>query len=590
MMHRTLLCVPILVQDEPTALADAVRAQDLGADLVEFRIDELFSGALDAHGNLDAREVSAVLRLVAGSPVACIVTCRCAAEGGHYDGDDAARVALYERLGTAGLARALDAPATGGVSGEHPPRYIDVEHATYTRSANLRQKVDLAVDHPRQRRDVRTGLILSMHDFSGRPPDLLRRLSRMQLEDAASVVKIAVTARSVRDNLELLDLLAENAGGKPMIALAMGPFGLLSRALAPKFGAFLTFASLRKQSATAPGQPTVGELIDTYRFRSIGPTTRVFGVVGWPLEHSLSPAVHNAGFESLAPDTWDESEIAASLNAVYVPLPVPEGYEHFKASALALIDHPRLDFSGCSVTLPHKTSLVRLAGEQAGAGDGCVWSVDELSRACGAANTLVVRREGGRPVECLVSNTDAPAAVACIEETLGAVAGRRVAVLGTGGVARAVAAGLMRAGAGVLVISRERAKADGLAGEFSSLAALAGAGGRIAGAGMDEALAGGLDAVVNATPVGMMGGPEERGAPIDVERLAATSPGCVVMDTVYRPLKTPLLARAERAGLKTVDGLGMFVRQAGMQFAAFTGQPAPMGLFERVCREALKEL
>src|SRR5690606_36932426 len=106
---------------------------------------------------------------------------------------------------------------------------------------------------PKQERHVRTRLILSTHDFNGRPADLTRKILAMQAEPACAVVKVAYRARSIRDNLELFDTLSERQ--KPTIALGMGEFGLMSRALAPKFGGFLTFASLRDESATAPGQP-----------------------------------------------------------------------------------------------------------------------------------------------------------------------------------------------------------------------------------------------------------------------------------------------------------------------------------------------
>ncbi len=410
----TLLCVPIMVESVDAALADARAARDAGADLVEFRIDQLFSGAAGKAGEEEERRV---LRLVSTSPLPCIVTCRAMSEGGHYDGDDERRVSLLERLGTASGA------------GEHPPRYVDVEAATYARSANLRMKVDLAVKRE-------TSLILSMHDFNGRPPDLLRRVAQMRAEATPAVLKIAYRARSLRDNLELFDLLAE--AERPMIALAMGPFGLLSRVLAPKFRGFITFASLRPQAATAPGQPTVHELLDLYRFRAIGARTRVYGVIGYPVEHSISPAVHNAGFE------------AAGADAVYLPLPVPPEYEHFKATLGAMIDHPRLDFCGCSVTLPHKEHLVRFAREEAGAG-AQPWEIDEATRASGAANTLVIGRdEPGRAERFGVLNTDAPAGAACLVEELGTLAGRRVGLLGAGGVARSIACGLLSAGAHAL--------------------------------------------------------------------------------------------------------------------------------------------
>ena len=172
----------------------------------------------------------------------CIVTCRIASEGGHYDGDETDRIALFERLGR----------SEG--KGEHP-RYLDVELASYTRSANLRQKIDLAVGVPdhAQAGESRSSLILSTHDMATRPPDLMRRLASLNQQPAAAILKIAYLARSLRDSLELLDLPAQ--AHKPMIALGMGEFGLLSRILAPMFGGFLTFAALRPAATTAPASP-----------------------------------------------------------------------------------------------------------------------------------------------------------------------------------------------------------------------------------------------------------------------------------------------------------------------------------------------
>src|SRR5690606_36849201 len=131
-----------------------------------------------------------VQRLVAESPLPSIVTCRAAFEGGQYTGGEDERVSLYEAICT----------------GEHPPRYIDVELATYRRSANVRQKVDLAVQHPGQVREVRARLILSSHDFDDRPADLLRRIASMVDEPACAVAKFAWRARSLRDNLEAFEL------------------------------------------------------------------------------------------------------------------------------------------------------------------------------------------------------------------------------------------------------------------------------------------------------------------------------------------------------------------------------------------------
>ncbi len=546
----TLVCAPIMVHDTPLALAVAARARDLGADLAEYRVDELFSGEPGDEG--------AILSLVADSPLPCIVTCRPTWEGGSCDADDDARVSMFERLGTA----------------DHPPRYIDVELAAYDRSANLRQKVGLAIEHAGQVRDVRTSLILSTHDFEKRPPDLTRRVLAMSGHEAAAVHKVAFHARSLRDNLELFDLLSERT--KPTIALGMGEFGLLSRVLAPKFGAFLTFASVASTEVTAPGQPTIADLLGLYRFRSIGPETLVYGVVGWPVAHSLSPAVHNAGFEAVGHD------------GVYVPMPIAVGegdrhdadgaYESFKATMLAMIDHPRLDLSGVSVTIPHKQSLVRLAREQG-------WAIDALSEACGAGNTLTISRAGGR-VQASVTNTDAPAAAACLEDRVGVLAGKTVAIIGAGGVARAIAAGVAAKGGRVLVVNRTRERAEGL------VAALAEAGLGDAPAtaiDMGELADAAPDAIVNATPVGMAGGPAPDEAPINEDVLASLPAHAAVFDTVYNPVRTPLLAMAASMNRPTMDGVGMFVRQAALQFETWTGARAPTQLFERIVREKLAE-
>lgn len=577
MTGPTLVCVPIIVRDTDSALADAQTARSMGADLVEYRIDQFFTGAPGTNGPDGlAAEEKAILRIVAESPLPCIVTCRPEGpEGGDYDGPDDARIALFERLGT----------AFG--PGEKPPRYIDVELATYERSAATKQRLRLAVHHPEQLSDIHTSLILSTHDFTGRPMDLTRRILRMREEPAAAVCKVAYRCRSVRDNLELLELPTET--GKPTIAVGIGEFGLMSRILAPKFGGFLTYASLRPSQGTAPGQPTLRELLCTYHFRSIRPTTAVYGIIGWPVEHSLSPLVHNAGFHT------------AGVDAVYIPLPVPTGYEHFKATLTALIDHPRLDFRGCSVTIPHKENLYRFALEQREllANHGAVhpaataggrWSIDPTAAACGAANTLLIDRDPrtGRATGAMIANTDGAAAVECLQGRLGDLASRRIAILGAGGAARAIAAALMMADADVVVCNRTRKRAERLAAELRQSVPKHHFGpGTITAADLESVTRDCCDAFVNCTPVGMTGGPDPDGTPLNIPDLGLCTPETVVLDTVYTPIRTPLLRHAEAAGLGTVDGAAMFVRQAAAQFEAWTGKSAPLGLFELITREAL---
>jgi 3-dehydroquinate dehydratase / shikimate dehydrogenase len=526
----TFVVVSILVESvqEVSACLERVRAAvEEGAHLVEWRIDPIAD---------EPEAVGAVRRLVRESPLPCILTCRRAEEGGVFAGDESTRISLLEAV-------ALD---------PHPPRYVDVELAAYRSSRNLRQKVNLAIDHPAQVRDLSTSLILSSHDFEGRPADLLQRVEAMAHEEACRVIKVAWRARSLRDNLEAFDLLTERR--KPMVALCMGEFGLLSRVLAPKFNALLTFASDGVGAGTAPGQPNLSELRSLYRFGAINRETRVYGVVGWPVAHSQSPLVHNAAFG------------LAGKNAVYLPLPIPPEWEHFKATVGALIDHNRLDFSGASVTIPHKEHLIRFVKERG----GCV---DPLAERIGAANTLVVGAD--RMPACF--NTDAPAAASALDASLIAggrpLAHCRVAVIGAGGAARAAAVGLADTGAQVVIVNRNAARAEKAAADLLAAGAT-----RLSAGRLEDLACGCFHAFVNCTPVGMKGGPapDESPLPDDVH----LDDSITVMDTVYTPRRTPLLREAAARGARVVDGLAMFERQASLQFELWMSQPISLGALD----------
>jgi 3-dehydroquinate dehydratase/shikimate dehydrogenase len=560
----TLLVVAIPVEhasEVPEALETAAAEVRAGARLVEWRVDALAeeSDALQAIG-----------RLVRESPAPCVVTIRCLAEGGAYRGSDMDRVSLLEAIGTA----------------DPGPRYLDVELATLQRSANLRQKVLLAVDHDRQVRDLKTGLVVSVHDFQGRPADLVRRLSDMWSDPACAVAKVAWRARSVRDCVEAFELLRQ--APKPTTAICMGPFGLPSRVLAPKFGAFITYAKAEGEMGTAPGQLTVRQLRQLYRFDRIGTATRVFGVVGWPVEHSLSPRLHNAGFD------------ATGFDGVHLPLPVPAAWEHFKATLATLLDFGPLDLRGLSVTIPHKEHLVRWIRERGG-------TLDVVSQRCGAANTLLVDPTGGvRGV-----NTDAPAAAGALAAGMGwdpapserlasgesptqvpggpdvrqAWGGLRVAVLGAGGAARAVAAGLSLCGARVVVFNRTHERAESIERDLHRRPLPGGGESHVVAGRPDTLACGCFHAFVQCTSLGMEGGPDAQGNPLPDE--VPLDDTVTVMDTIYRPRRTPLVRMATSRGARVVDGTAMFVRQAELQFGLFTAQPAPPGLFRRVVDQAV---
>lgn len=494
----TLVCVPIAVDTPEQALADAHHAQLAGADMVEFRLDAFIE---------DASQIDACAKLVADSPLPCIATCRPNWEGGEYEGDEPTRLALFEHLAQA----------------EHAPRYMDIELATKSKP------------------DIGDCIILSTHDFEGRPANLTRQL--LQLRDSSAAVhKIAFRARSLRDNLELFDILTQR--DRPTIALGMGAYGLMSRVLAPKFGGFLTFASLKPEATTAPGQPSIAELLSLYRFKSITRTTKVFGIVGDPVEHSRSPAMHNAGFERVGYD------------GVYLPLPVAPGFESLKATLTELLASDTLNLAGLSVTMPHKENLVRLAREQG-------WSIDALAEQCGAANTLA--RDGD---SIRVLNTDGPAVADCLARTGLRLMDAPVLILGAGGMAQAAAFALADAGARVNIHNRTAERAQELAG-------------RVDGRHVEslEDLPP-MRAIVQCTPLGLAGGPAPGESPIFADALGDAT----IVETVYHPRETPLVQAATTRGLRVIDGLDVLVTQAAAQFRAFTGHDAPIDLLRKAAQ------
>ena len=520
----TLIAASIAV-DRPDAVSDALaralQAKAEGADLVEWRMDMLAA---------EPGAVEAARRLVRECPLPCIVTVRIAAEGGGWDGDETDRISFLEAVCTA----------------DHPPRYIDVELSSLGRSANFRQKVLLCVDHAAQVRDGLPGLIVSAHDFTGRPADLSRRIGQMWGDPACAVAKVAWRARSLRDVTESVELLAMRS--KPTAAICMGEFGLMTRVLAPKFGALLTYAHVDGDGATAPGQPSVRELVGTWGIRGIGRATAVYGVIGWPVAQSRSPQVHNGWFA------------AHAIDARYFPLPVAPGWESFKATVSELHACAALGFRGASVTHPHKEHLLRYVLE-------CGGDADDASAAIGAANTLVIGADG----RMQALNTDAPAVAEVMRSLAQAGAGwrgARVAVIGAGGAARAAAYAMVREGCDVTILARRIEQADAAASELSRLGAT-GVDGRISSAALPQLATRPFDALIHATPIGMRGGPDELGSPLQSADLVG--PQCAVLDMVSVPEETPLVQQARARGARVATGIQLLLAQARRQFMAWTG-------------------
>lgn len=256
----------------------------------------------------------------------------------------------------------------------------------------------------------------------------------------------------------------------------------------------------------------------------ISGTTRVAAVIGDPIRHSRSPAIHNAAYA------------ATGLDWVLVALEVHggRGYEAVRAA-------PALGLAGLSVTMPHKADAAR----------ACHTLAPDAAT-LGAVNTVVVHPDG----TLRGASTDGEGWLRAVGEGGLDVAGRHVLVLGAGGAARAVVLALGRRGARVTVAARD---------PEAAAAAAALADGRAVPLGLADPA--GVDVVVNATPLGMHG-----------EEVPVRTParGQWAVDLVYEPAETPFLRAAAAAGARTVGGLGMLVHQAALAFELMTGRPAPL--------------
>lgn len=491
----TLLCETVTGDSMAALLSarDAACAGDAAADLVELRLDGVRD--LDVAGALAGRT----------RPV--VVTCRAAWEGGRFDGSEEERRRV--------LRSALDCGA------EH----VDVE---------WKAAFDDVVAHDRRR------IVLSNHDFDRRPADLDARVRAMRAT-GAGVVKVAYAAAGLQDTLPLLAI----AGEGDAVVVGMGAAGLVTRLLAPRFGSRWTYGGRPVNGVpVAPGQVPIARMIEEFRFRAIGPETRLFGVVSRTAGHSLSPAMHNRAFA------------AAGLDAVYVPL-TTESFDDFLAFADAM------GIAGVSVTIPFKLDALRAAHR-----------AEARASSVGAANTLRRTASGWD-----ATNTDVDGFLDPLGGLSPDLRGRRAVVLGAGGSARAVVAGLVERGAVVQVSARRGVQAREVAGTLG------------ASVGPWPPAPGSWDLLVNCTPLGGANRRDESPLSGDAfegaREASAAADRPVVYDLTYGPGESALLRDARQAGCRTIDGLPMLVAQAERQFEWWTGvRPAP-GVMEEAARAAL---
>jgi 3-dehydroquinate dehydratase/shikimate dehydrogenase len=490
-----MICVSIGCTTHEEVVSEHRALARRGVELVELRLDHLTD-----FPDLD--------RLLNDRPTPVIMTCRRQDDGGRWQFSEAQRIRL--------LQSAIDKGA----------EYVDLEKdiaGQVSRSGNTRR-------------------IVSHHDFAETPTGLEQIHADMARSDP-DVVKLVTMAKAPGDMVRVLKLV--DASPIPMVGFCMGELGLPSRVLCGKYGAPFTYAATSGDREVAPGQLSFQAMHDVYHYDQIDSETRVFGVLGDPIGHSMSPLIHNTAYHH------------EGVNSVYLPLRVPA-----EVLSETLDDFEWIGFAGYSVTIPHKQAVMSKAAH-----------CDQPVKDIGAANTLFRDADG----QWRATNTDYVAALESLQLGLdplfGApgLQGRRVLMLGAGGVARAIGLAVLREGATLTIANRTHRRAIELAEQLGCEQVPVERRGDVP-----------ADVLINCTSVGMH--PRVDETPYRADWLHE---GMLVFDTIYNPENTLLLQQARERGCATVDGLEMFVRQAARQFELFTNRPAPVELMRHTVRQRM---
>lgn len=493
------ICVVIGRTRHKMVLIEIQEAAKRAAQMIELRLDFL-------------AKAPDFKRLLQDKPCEMLATVRRVADGGRWTGTEEARQMLLRQAIVAGFD------------------WIDLE-------------TDIA-DQIRRFGQVKR--IVSYHNFRG-VPENLEQIHETMCKQDPDVVKIAVTAHSPQDNFRILELIRNSK--TPTVAFCMGDIGLPSRIMGARFGQPFTYAAFNKERGIAPGLPSLDEVRKLYRYEQIERDTPIFGVIGDPVAHSLSPLIHNKTLKH------------TGLPGVYLPFRIPRGQlESF------LTDSAALPIKGFSVTIPHKEAALKVANK-----------VDPEASLIGAANTLVLGEHGWE-----AHNTDGQAALDSIITHLPQredgstlkLKDMQVLILGAGGVARAIAYKLHMAGAGVTITNRTSERAAKLAHDVGCRT--------VDWTARHTVLS---DLLINCTSVGMQPNVDE--CPIHASYL---KPGLMVFDTIYTPETTLLIKQARERECHVLTGVDMFVRQAGLQFQLFTGHEGSMEKMDQLVRRALSPI
>ena len=438
--------------------------------------------------------------------VTAIATCRRADNGGKFKGSLASELDVLNKAHAAGC-QIID---------------LELESALKTKPEVL----------ARLRKSA--GVIVSFHDFRA-TRNLEATLEKM-LKIPADFYKIVTTATMLSDNVAMMKFLQTQSDKHALIGLCMGEQGIISRVLSVRAGSVFTFGAVNADLKTAPGQVSARDLRSIYRIEQVDAATRVYGVAGDPIEHSLSPVIMNTALRR------------ENVNGVYVAL-------HAKTLKDLIYCVREIPLHGLSVTMPYKQAMLEHLD-----------NTDAHTAKIGACNTVVRGQEG----KLFGFNTDIAGVLRPLEQRL-TIEGAKVLVLGAGGAARAAVFGLKERAAEVWILNRTAAKAQKLARQAKAKT--------IKRADLRKTA---FDVIVNATPVGMG---SSRDCPLREDEIQAK----VVFDMVYDPIETRLLQAARAKGIAVIPGVEMFVHQAARQFEIWTGKPAPAGDMLRAVTVALQE-
>jgi 3-dehydroquinate dehydratase/shikimate dehydrogenase len=490
------LCIAVVGADVATMVE---RAESLVRDnpFIELRLDYL-SQPLAALPKLKT--------LLEVHPEATfIATCRRAVNGGKFKGSVAAQLAVLRKAADCGF----------------PLVDLELQSAGSMKAAELSDLYD------------RIGMIISHHNFKS-TKGLDDQFAAMT-EYPADFYKLVSTATSLHDNVLMMKFLEANSAKHELVGVSMGEQGIISRVLGVRAGSVFTFGAATKGEETAPGQILASELRDIYRIDMVDQATQVYGVVGDPLSHSLSPVMMNSAFRREA------------VNAVYLAL-------HAKSMKDLMACVRDIPIRGLSVTMPYKQEMV-----------AALENSDPLTRQIGACNTVVRSADG----KLYGFNTDVAGIVVPLQQRL-SLDGARVLIVGAGGAARAAAFGLKGKGAEVFIVNRTPLKGQTLARQAKVKYI------KRADVAKQE-----FDVIINATPVGMNGSKQ---SPLEEKELNAK----FVFDLVYNPAETRLVKMARAKNIQVIPGLEMFVQQGARQFEIWTGKPAPVAEMAYVVTKALE--